>query len=174
MAGLFDNGLFDEAHSLIKSWKPTKHSREIQYRDDLFAYLTRELRSDNSIFGRGQVHILKEAGRSLADIAINRAVGIELKLNLKSKSEVDRLRGQVEGHAKEYGEGVIIVLCGKTDDSQVAYAKTLFDDFNRQDVLDQRNKRVSIIVKSDGIKPDAIKKPDNLFGLNIPKFDFKI
>ena len=38
--------------------------------------------------------VKKESGRHLADIGIDEDIGVELKLNLRSKAQMDRLEGQ--------------------------------------------------------------------------------
>jgi hypothetical protein len=62
--------------------------------------------------------IKKEAGRSLADIGIDNEIGIELKRNLKTKSQINRLVGQVVDYLGGYSY-VIIVLCGHTEQEAV-------------------------------------------------------
>jgi len=66
----------------------------------------------------GHHFIKKEAGRSLADVGIDDEIGIELKRNLKRKSQINRLVGQVVDYLSGYSY-VIIVLCGHTDQEAV-------------------------------------------------------
>ena len=63
---------------------------------------------------------MMESGRNLCDIAVNRAVGIELKHNLDTKAKVDRLIGQVHLYMQDYSEGVLIVLTGETRENTYA------------------------------------------------------
>jgi hypothetical protein len=112
----------------IKDWNPkAEYSTERQYRDDLLAFLREHLNSSGSgevssaIWGfgyPGHHFIKKEAGRSLADIGIDDEIGIELKRNLRRKSQVNRLIGQVVDYLGGYSY-VIIVLCGSADQETV-------------------------------------------------------
>ena len=80
--------LFDTVLQTIKDWNPqAEYSTESKYRDDLLAFLRKKLnRSGSGAFSSpiwgfdssGQHFIKKEAGRSLADIAIDDEIGIEL------------------------------------------------------------------------------------------------
>lgn len=111
-------GLFDECITLINEWKPKqKYPNELKYRDDLMSFLYEKFNNSNNFFsGNRNVLVKKEDGRGLCDIAIgNRLVGIELKKDLKSKTQINRLQGQIEDYEDDYSEGVIVVLVGNTD-----------------------------------------------------------
>jgi hypothetical protein len=78
-------------------------------------FLQENLNRANNFFFRN-VLIKKEDSRGLCDIAVgNRAVGIELKKDLNSKSQINRLQGQIDDYKEDYQEGVIVVLVGKVD-----------------------------------------------------------
>ena len=123
-------GLFDDVLELVKRWRPKRgYEKETQYRDDLYNFLMRELNGESSytpIFGSPEpIRLKKEANRSLADIAVgDRQVGIELKKDLKVKSKIDRLMGQIDHYVKDYKEGVIVVLVGSTEKSIEIEVKT--------------------------------------------------
>ena len=103
--------LFEECVEIVDIWKPKKeYPKEELYRDDLIDFLFDKLNEEE------HVKVVKEAGRGLCDIAVgNKRVGIELKRNLKNKSEMNRLQGQVDDYEDEYEEGIIIVLVGEID-----------------------------------------------------------
>ncbi len=99
--------LAEYIYNLIKNeWEPDwSLSEETAYRDDLIEFLDKKL---------NKAHLIrKEDGRHLADIGIDKKIGIELKLNLSSKKEVDRLIGQVQGYLDDY-DAILIALLGKT------------------------------------------------------------
>ena len=106
------------------------HSTESKYRDDLLIFLRKNLNSESETFSSaiwgldysGNHFIKKEAGRSLADIGIDDEIGIELKLNLKRKSQINRLVGQVVDYLNRYSY-VIIVLCGHAAQEDVDVLK---------------------------------------------------
>jgi len=60
----------------------------------------------NFLLGPTRTHpVKKESERHLADIGIDEDIGVELKLNLRSKAQMDRLEGQVSGYRfkRSYG-----------------------------------------------------------------------
>ena len=124
--------LFNTILQTINNWTPqTRYSTERKYRDDLIAFLQTELNdSEDNVsispiwgFDHSAHHFIKkEAGRGLADIGIDDEIGIELKRNLKQKSQINRLVGQVVDYLSDYSY-VIIVLCGRTDQKAVAVLK---------------------------------------------------
>jgi len=111
--------LCDDVLSIVKRWPPEKkYSKEPGYRDDLMKFIRSELErsQQNLLFGTPEKHrIKKEAGRSHADIEIDRNIGIELKRNLKGKTEMNRLTGQIIDYEGEYS-CIIVVLCGEVSE----------------------------------------------------------
>lgn len=98
----------------VQQWMPSRRFRsEEGYRNDLVAYLEKEF---------GAHSVKPEARRRMVDIEVigpgllsfGEDVGIEIKANLQSKSEMNRLIGQLESDTK-YFQQVICVLCGDTD-----------------------------------------------------------
>ena len=105
--------LFEWCCNAVNEWKPkAQYDNENEYRDDLFDYLEER----NKRFGLNYI-IKKEAGRGLADIGVNNRVAIEVKKDLRHKSQVDRTKGQVETYFGAKFYGVIIALVGRTDAS---------------------------------------------------------
>ncbi|MCW4034805.1 MAG: hypothetical protein NWF03_05520 [Candidatus Bathyarchaeota archaeon] len=124
--------LFEDVLQTIENWNPKdQYTTETKYRDDLLLFLRQRLnQSESSIFSsplwnssNSRQHLIKkEAGRSLADIGIDNKIGIELKRNLKRKSQINRLVGQVVDYLDGYSH-VIIVLCGQPEQEAVEVLK---------------------------------------------------
>jgi hypothetical protein len=158
---MFGDSLFEDTISIIKNWTSEKeYSNETSYRDDLLDVLREKLNEvNNPLFGRqNRVSLAKEDGRGLCDIGINRQIGIELKKDLKSKSQVDRLVGQIHGYKKDY-QDLIIVLVGKTNKEALEGLKDRISDLttNTSYGLNQEP-RIKIIDKSLKTNDSAKKK----------------
>lgn len=157
------SGLFDECVGLVRKWQPSqKYSNESKYRDDLMDFLHERLnKSDTLLFVNRDVRIKKEDGRGLCDIGIgNSQVGIELKKDLKSKSQINRLQGQIEDYEEYYGEGVIVVLVGNVDKYvENDLRHKLKKKSDKSAVFELRKFRIKLINKSDSkIKKQKSKK----------------
>ena len=150
---------FSRVLNIIEDWMPKKkYRREAAYRDDLMAFIRKELKR-GSIWGPSKKHrIRKETGRHLADIGIDGKIGIELKYNLNSKAKVDRLFGQVDDYLRGYDE-MIIVLCGKTSEDSLDYLEEKIRNMPSRDMFSST--QVEIVVK-DG-KNRKKKDPFSLF-----------
>jgi hypothetical protein len=155
--------LFEDTISIIKNWTSEKeYSNETSYRDDLLNVLREKLNQVNDpIFGRqNRVSVVKEDGRGLCDIGINRLIGVELKKDLKSKSQVDRLVGQIHGYKKDY-QDLIIVLVGKTNKEALEGLKDRISDLTRNASYGfNQEPRIKIIDKGSQTK-DTVKKESN-------------
>ena len=167
------DSLFDTVLQTIKDWNPqAEYSTESKYRDDLLAFLRKKLnRSGSGAFSSpiwgfdssGQHFIKKEAGRSLADIAIDDEIGIELKLNLKRKSQINRLVGQVVDYLSGYSY-VIIVLCGHTEQEAVGVLKHNLKRIIRSSSSPfGQEKLIRIVSKDISQKPRKTKKNQETF-----------
>ena len=126
---MFGN-LCDNVLGIVKRWTPKKkYSREPEYRDELMEFIRDSLKRGQQDFllGIPEKHrIKKEAGRAHADIEIDRNIGIELKRNLKGKSELDRFTGQIGGYTSEYN-CIIVVLCGEVSEETVEEVEYQFN-----------------------------------------------
>ncbi len=181
MSGIFDD-LFEDSIQIIKSWKPKQnYSNENLYRNDLIEFLRNELNEGQSPFSFGQqrrISVTKEDGRGLCDIGIDRTVGIELKKDIKSKSQVDRLAGQIMGFKKDY-QYLIVVLVGRTNKDALEILKDNISDLSGSNAGFGFNQgsRIRIIDKGSQIKDKEKpkQKPRNLFDIELPNpsFDFK-
>jgi len=70
-------------------------------------------RQQNDPFVTPEEHYVKrEGGRSRADIEVDGRIGIELEVDLKGKTEMGRLMGQLNHYEDEYN-CIIVVLCGE-------------------------------------------------------------
>jgi hypothetical protein len=139
--------MFYDTNRFIKKWKPEKFSNENQYRNDLVKFLRKQ-----EFDWYGEVIITKEDGRGLCDIAINQEVGIELKKDLKKKSEVDRLSGQIIDYKRQY-DNLIILLVGKTNEDTLDLLKGKIKHFKNNYDFDE----IKIIDKGS----EAVEKDDN-------------
>lgn len=141
---------FDLVMRTIKEWVPKKrYSTEAGYRDDLYKFLREGLkRTEEDIFGSTQEYVVRrEAGRHLADIGIINSdkIGIELKLNFRKQSELDRLCSQVRRFLREYSS-VIVVLCGDTDQEKLDALRYEFRNYAEPSLLAE--KVVKIVTKA--------------------------
>ncbi len=163
------DNLFNNVFQAIKEWNPQAgYSNERKYRDDLLAFLQEKLNGPGgSVFSSpiwGFDHsahhfIKKEAGRGLADIGIDDEIGIELKLNLKQKSQINRLVGQVVDYLSSYSY-VIIVLCGHAKLEAVGVLKHNLERIVRSsDSLFGQEKLIRIVSKDGSQKTRRTKKP---------------
>ncbi|MEM3416190.1 MAG: hypothetical protein QW719_02530 [Candidatus Micrarchaeaceae archaeon] len=116
--GLFGDSsdeYFEGVYNAVKEWKPKQqYNSEAGYKEDLFQYLSSKATKNLP---------QKETGRHLADIGLSDKVGIEVKYGFHSKSEGDRLIGQLTSFLKDYKFGVIVVFCGSTDINTLNYVK---------------------------------------------------
>ena len=119
---MFGRSLCDEVLSIIKRWTPKKkYTRETEYSDELAEFIRKKLKESQQgiLFGCPEEHYVKrEGGRSRADIEVDGRIGIELKRNLKGKTEMNRLMGQLSDYEDEY-KCIIVVLCGEVREETV-------------------------------------------------------
>lgn len=164
---------FDDTVSAIHKWQPAKdYSDEPKYRDDLLKYLRKEMNSTASYtyMPKENISVRKEEGRGLCDIAVGlNAVGIKMKKELKGKSEIDRLTGQLVGYKSQYSD-LIVVLVGKTDEEAFEYLKLQISTI--KDNSYTAHQRIKIIRKDKkteedgediwrGFKPPVSRPPKN-------------
>ena len=159
--------LFDDVLQTISDWNPNaEYSTESKYRNDLLAFLRENLNSGSDAFSSpiwglnhsGHHFIKKEARRSLTDIGIDDEIGIELKRNLKRKSQINRLVSQVVDYLSEYS-CVIIVLCGHAEQEAVDVLKhNLKRIIRSSSSLFGQEKLIRIVSKGKSQKTRKIKK----------------
>lgn len=110
---------FQQVVDLLDQWRPEKAYRsERKYQQDLQGYLDEQLNSGGmgmlgaGMGGRDYV-VRTEYGHVNADVAVDDAVGVELKYNL-TNGQVKKLRGQIESYCDEFPY-VIACACGVKD-----------------------------------------------------------
>jgi DNA-directed RNA polymerase specialized sigma54-like protein len=138
---------FESVVKHVKSWQPKPLPTELKYRDSLIAHL------------RGQ---LKEATTepeyrhcgTTADIYVKEKgffgsseVFVEMKRNLTSKSQLDRLVGQIES-LQPKKNFIIVVLCGETNPALLSRLKERYEAGQQYRVL--IDPCVEVVVKQDG------------------------
>jgi hypothetical protein len=107
-------GFFNPVLNAVQQWVPSKRFRsEEGYRDDLEEYL-RTVLKDYIIRPEGRNRMVDIVVQGPGLLGLGGTVGIEIKADLQSKSEKDRLIGQLENDI-QYFRQVICVLCGDTD-----------------------------------------------------------
>jgi len=176
--------LCDTLLGIVERWIPKKkYSKELEYRDELMKFIRSELKRGQRdiLFGIPEEHsVQKEAGRAHADIEIDRKIGIELKRNLKGKTEMNRLSGQIIDYEGDYS-CIIVVLCGEVSEETVDELEYQFEQryggvgFG----LGPQKPRVEIVRKDEvwikrKKKKTSSKKPKSPFDIpsfNPPAFD---
>jgi len=146
-------GLFPKVQDSVRVWKPKFYPNEKGYQDDLFHHLRANLKND-SFFGSSKYSVRLEDGRGLCDIAVERAVGIELKHNLNKKAKVDRLLGQVGRYMQDYSEGVLIVVTGEPSIKTIEDLEYELRSVNTGDSFGLSQKNIKVIDKT-GLQPKA-------------------
>ena len=100
----------------IRSWRPRECKTEAQYKHSLFRKLSGEVFRDEPIMEYGD-------GRTRADIAFRKNIGIELKLDLDSTAKFQRLIGQLADYRRVF-DNTIVVLVGAHDRGLVKELKS--------------------------------------------------
>ncbi len=93
--------------SLIKKWKPKGLNTEKEYENSLYKYLHENLQE--------QITKQYSLGRTSADIVVGDKVLIEIKHNLHSTSQFQRLRGQLQDYMDKWKGTLVLLLCGDTE-----------------------------------------------------------
>jgi hypothetical protein len=182
--GKMFESLCDNVLGIVERWIPKKkYSKETEYRDELMEFTRNELKRSQQdiLFSTPKKHrVKKEAGRSHADIEIDRNIGIELKRNLKGKTEMNRLSGQIIDYEGDYS-CIIVVLCGEVSEETVEELEYQFKQryggvgFG----LGTQGPRVTVVRKDEASierrkKKTSSKKPQSPFDIpsfNPPTFD---
>lgn len=135
---MFGNYFFNTVAKAVEEWIPKReYAKEGKYKDDLMQFLRERLPSEDYAIGKG----------AFLDIEINDKIGIELKRNLKRKTERNRLVGQVMDFLKEHSYA-LVVLCGNVEQKTVNDLNRNFR-FSTPDSSLIQNKIVKIISKDN-------------------------
>ena len=114
---------FDMVVEAINSWKPRKCKTERDFESSLLRHLQKKFSS---------LKVVRQfaIGTARADIAVQDKILIELKNKLNSKSELDRLVGQMYEY-RRLKKPFIIVICSKSRDDLAKQLRTIFaSDFS--------------------------------------------
>jgi hypothetical protein len=111
--GLLDNIKFsmwdsvDATISLLEKWNPTSCKTEKDYENSLYTYLHSALKD---------IQITKQyaVGRTKADLMVGERIIVELKKDLSTTAQYQRLIGQITEY-KGWKGAVVVLLVGKTD-----------------------------------------------------------
>lgn len=132
---------------LIKQWKPRGCKKETDYTKSLKKYLDNELSPID-------IYVGKESGldSSRLDLVVGkkkpyREFAIELKKDLNSSSNFDRLKGQIHTYIVGKFENIVILLIGKTESK----LETELKKYN-EEMLDNYCSRYSSLDTIDVIK----------------------
>lgn len=112
----------NHVEKLIKEWKPRGCETEKDYENSLYSYFEKVLEGKEITKQHG-------VGRSKVDIAVGKKVFVELKKDLKTTGQLQRLIGQIEIYEKPL-ENVIVILCGEVDKNLL---KQLIDKTKKYD-----------------------------------------
>src|SRR5262249_42706826 len=116
---------------VVYQWEPGVQPTELKYRDSLVAFIRENLKDS-------KIETEYRHGGTTVDIYVKQSgffgsseVFVELKRNLKQKTQLDRLVGQIASIGpKKYA--ILLVLCGETNPALVTRFKEMFgikDDF---------------------------------------------
>lgn len=109
------NGLLQRLTRFVEEWRPPRLSREKEYRDHLLNALREAIPMDSKAEKE-----YRHLGTTIdiwvkwQGILASDEVAFELKVDLKRKSDFDRLVGQLEGLNPTRNK-VLVVLVGETD-----------------------------------------------------------
>jgi hypothetical protein len=98
--------------SLLEQWKPKKFQNEQKYKDDLSAYLDRELNNPAAKTSASPIPVNRVKGNGLCDIVINRDIGLEVRKDLATQKQIRTFCAELNSYKRGYTD-VIIVLLGK-------------------------------------------------------------
>ena len=100
-------GAVDTVCNHIDNWSPEDISTEAAIEESLYVYLTSHMKGHD-------IRRQFPYDRVRADILINEMVAVEIKLNLISTTEFQRLIGQLETYAR-WGKRMIVLVVGQID-----------------------------------------------------------
>jgi hypothetical protein len=110
---------------VVKDWEPNVQPTELKYRDSLAAFLRERLKdakveTEYRHYGTTTDVYIKQSG-----FFGSSEVFVELKRDLKLKSHLDRLVGQIQC-LQPKKNAVIVVLCGETSPALVTRFQEVF------------------------------------------------
>lgn len=135
-----DVGLLE---GLIKQWVPSGCAREKDFELSLYDFLVPHLEGFSIIRQFG-------IGRTRADLVIERSLAIELKHDLDTKGQLQRLIGQLTEYEHWRGR-LIILLTGRQDHDLLLELRTQIRAFNdrSRNLLPEPDKVVMLVKRED-------------------------
>jgi hypothetical protein len=110
-------GLLSAVAGLVGQWKPPLLKNEVAYRDHLLSLIRSAVPPDTKVEKEYRHHgTTIDIWVRWVGLVLNGELALELKVNLKKKTEFDRLVGQIESLSPETN-AVLVVLIGETDQS---------------------------------------------------------
>lgn len=92
--------------ALVEKWRPRNCKTEKDYERSLFNHLQKNLEKSD---------VIKQyaVGRIRGDIVIDKKILIEIKKDLDSMSQYQRLKGQIDDYGRQWDGRVVIIFCGE-------------------------------------------------------------
>jgi hypothetical protein len=112
----------DSVVKLVKEWQPKPLPTELKYRDSLVAHLREKLPKEKiepeyrHLGTTTDIYVKQDGFFGSSEVFV------ELKRNLLSKAQLDRLVGQIES-LEPKKNAVIVILCGETNPSLLTRLK---------------------------------------------------
>ena len=102
---------------IFKKWRPVNCNKESDYEYKLQKKLRKDLKKFEDDNKQIKINTQFGIGRRKVDLMIDKKFLVELKYNLKTTNEFDRLIGQLTEYLKTHeGENIFLILCGKTEE----------------------------------------------------------
>lgn len=114
--------------SIASEWTPDPMGSEQEYQEDIEPFL-RAVLPEEAVLAREYMHLGSKLDFyvRLQGWIRRHEIAIEMKANLRSKSEFDRLKGQLQGYEPGKNQ-VILILCGDTEPSYIQQLRELYRD----------------------------------------------
>jgi len=140
----------NEVRKLIYAWKPRGCETEKDFERSLQKHLEKNLEKSDIVSQYA-------AGRVKGDIVVDGEILIEIKDDLKSTAQLQRLLGQLEIYNAQWKGKVIVVICGDTQRDLVSTLTKKIEDLKSQTAfLIFTDQKIFLIVRgSDEYKKAA-------------------
>lgn len=122
---------------LLNNWRPCALRSETAYRDSLLMYLREHVPEDTQIEREYRLRgTTADIWIGWSGILFNSEVSIEIKVDLKRKTECDRLVGQLES-LDPRENNVLLVLIGTSDEALTGRVRSKYADQINPALLNQ-------------------------------------
>jgi len=149
---------FESVLKLANQWQCQPLPNELAYRDSLIEHLrehlsgVKRIESEYRHFGTTTDIYVEQSGYFGSS-----QVFVELKRNLSSKAELDRLVGQIESLEPKRNP-IIVVLCGETKPTLLARLRERYKVSEPKTYIVYRQTQVEIVVKEHASHKRASKR----------------